>query len=497
MTFYTKASNTFQRIEKLRSIKNILSWDTATYMPPSSSDTRTEQVLLLSEMIQKELKTPELSQWIESAEKEENLDVWQKANLREIKHQYQHESSLPEDLVQAHEKAIVECELLWRQAREESNFKLLQPSLEEVFRTIKEIAEIKSEKFGGSPYDALLDQFDPGSSSQKLDKCFDQLEGFLPDFIEAVIDKQSKQKRLIPFKGPFKIEKQKELAQDIMNQLGFDFQKGRIDTSTHPFCGGTYGDTRITTRYDEDEFMSSLLATIHETGHGFYEQGLPEKWQFTPVGEAIGSSTHESQSLFFEIQIARNQAFARFLSPLLQKHFNQDGPEWKPENIYGHLSKVERDFIRVDADEVTYPAHVLLRYKIEKALFDDQIKVSDLPDIWNQKMKLYLGITPPNDSLGCLQDIHWPCGAWGYFPTYAIGAMTASQIYHKTQETFPDIQSDIEKGEFKHIFIWLKDQIHSKGHFYQTNDEMLLAVTGQTLNIDIYKNYLKEKFLNS
>jgi carboxypeptidase Taq len=280
-----------------------------------------------------------------------------------------------------------------------------------------------------------------------------------------------------------------------MTAFGFDFDYGRLDISLHPFCGGTPNDVRITTRYDQTDFTTALMGVLHETGHAMYERGLPSNYIRQPVGKALGMSMHESQSLLIEMQVCRSQEFLQYAAPLVRLAFNGNGSAWEPNNLYRLYTKVERGFIRVNADEVTYPAHIILRYQLEKALINDELKLSDLPEAWNQKMQDLLGVKPPSDTLGCLQDIHWYDGAWGYFPTYTLGAMTAAQIFQAAIQNDSNINAGISQGDFQPLMVWLRSNIHSSGSLI-TASELLTKATGRPLDPNVFKNHLKSRYLS-
>ena len=279
-----------------------------------------------------------------------------------------------------------------------------------------------------------------------------------------------------------------------MKAVGFDFNQGRLDVSLHPFCGGSTGDVRITTRYSEANFMSALMGVLHETGHALYEQGRPETWRRQPVGLARGMSLHESQSLLIEMQACRSREFVTYLAPLVRETFQGEGPAWSPENLHRILTRVEPGFIRVDADEITYPAHILVRYKLEKALIAGNLPIEDLPSAFNEEIKKLLGLTVPDDSLGCLQDIHWPGGAWGYFPTYTLGAMTAAQLFRAACQTDADILPGLAKGDFAPLRNWLRAKVHAKGSLMAT-DQLVAAATGQPLTAKVFRAHLRERYL--
>jgi carboxypeptidase Taq len=279
-----------------------------------------------------------------------------------------------------------------------------------------------------------------------------------------------------------------------MAAVGFDFEHGRLDTSLHPFCGGVPDDVRITTRYDEADFSSALMAVLHETGHALYERGLPADWRLQPVGQARGMSVHESQSLLIEMQACRGPEFIGFAAPLIREAFGGDGPAWQADNLTRHYHRVGRGLIRVDADEVTYPAHVILRYRLERAMLAGDLPLADLPAAWNEGLEALLGIRPPDDRLGCLQDIHWYDGAWGYFPTYTLGAMSAAQLYAAAQAAVPEIPEAIGRGDFAPLLGWLRENVHAKGALLST-DELLTAATGRPLDPEVFKAHLRARYL--
>jgi carboxypeptidase Taq len=354
-------------------------------------------------------------------------------------------------------KAKAEGEMVWRKARQNNDFNSFKPYLEKLLDLQITIASIKAQEFNKKIYDVLIDSYDPDQEADNLIPIHNKLKAWLPGFIDKVIEKQAKES-FHPLRRQFDKLKQKEFGIRIMKVLGFDFNQGRLDESVHPFCGGTPFDIRITTRYEEDEFILALEGIIHETGHALYELNRPAKYKNQPVGKALGMSMHESQSLFMEMQIGRSFSFMQYLSPLLNEFWGSN-EMFTPENLYLNVSRVQKGFIRVDADEVTYPLHVIMRFEIEYALINSQIKVEDIPSMWNEKFKEYFGITPPNDRLGCLQDIHWSWGGFGYFPSYLNGAIIASNLMTKAKEKISNLNAQIAKGEFIPVTNFLKENI--------------------------------------
>ena len=493
-TSYQKLEDRFRRINALREAAGMLHWDMATMMPSGGGEARAGQLAELKAVSHGLLTAPDVADLLDGAEADTGLDAWQFANVREMRRQWSHATALPEDLVLALSKAESACETVWRSARPEADFTAVLPSLETVLGLIREVAAAKGDKLGLSPYDALLDAYEPDGRSAEIDVLFADLEAFLPDFLGAVLDKQAAAPAIRHPEGPFPIDKQKALGMTFMEALGFDFDHGRLDISLHPFCGGVPDDVRITTRYDETDFTSALMAVLHETGHALYERGLPKAWRGQPVGDARSNSIHEGQSLLVEMQVCRSQSFLAYAAPLMAEAFGADGAAWQADNLYRLYTRVKADFIRVDADEITYPAHVILRYNLERALIGGDMQAADIPTAWNDGMRKLLGITPPSDREGCLQDIHWYDGAWGYFPTYTLGAMTAAQVFDAAKQADPAIESGIAEGNFRALMTWLGNNIHSRGCLLSTRD-LLVEATGKPLDAGIFKDHLRARYL--
>ena len=493
MTAYAEIAAQFGRIAALSNAIGILDWDNATMMPKGAAETRAESLALLQVLRHGMLTDPRLSDWLPEAEADNGLGEWERANLREIRRLWKVQTAVPADLVEASSKAVSACEMAWRQARADSDFASLLPKLQEVLRLQREIGRAKGEALGLPAYDALLNDYEPGGRSERIDALFDDLAAFLPAFTEEVLAAQARRPATPRPEGPFPIEAQRALGVAMMGVLGYDFERGRLDVSTHPFCGGADNDVRITTRYDETDFTRALMGVLHETGHALYEQGRPQAWMNQPVGQARGMSLHESQSLLMEMQACRSREFITFAAPRMREAFGGSGPAWEPEALWRHYTRVERGFIRVDADEVTYPAHVILRYRLERAMIAGDLPLADLPAAWNDGMKDLLGVVPPNDRLGCLQDIHWPSGGWGYFPTYTLGAMTAAQIFDAANRAEPEILPAIGRGDFAPLVGWLRANIHGQGSRWET-DELLTRATGRPLDATVFKTHLRRRY---
>ena len=496
-TSYAALTDRFRRVSLIGDALGILDWDQATTMPEGSAEGRTEQIAALSVMRHELLVDDAVRDNISAAQEAlggQSEESWDIANLREMARAHTKASAVPDDLVEAAARANAVCEVQWRRARSENDFASLVPTLQDVIDLVGQIAVARSEALALAPYDALLDEFEVGTRADQLDPLFGQLATDLPGLVDEVLEHQkSGPESLLP-PGPFPIATQRELATELMQVLGFTFESGRLDISHHPFCGGAAGDVRITTRYSEEDFTESLMGVLHETGHALYEAGLPETWRYQPVGQALGMAIHESQSLLVEMQVSRSRPFLKFALPRMRAAFDGQGPAWNVENFYRLYTRVERGFIRVDADEVTYPLHVVLRYRLERALLSGDLPLADLPGAWNDGMRELLGIVPPDDSLGCLQDVHWSSGAFGYFPTYTLGAMAAAQIYGAARAAMPNLEADIAVGRLSSLVDWLRQNVHGQGA-YRSAEELLTNVTGEPLNPQVFLDHLKARYL--
>ncbi len=493
---YGALERRWHRMSALSDAAGVLGWDMSTVMPTGGAEARTEQLAALDVICHQQINDPALADLLDAAEAEAaTLDPWQTANLREMRREWRRETALQADLVEALSRACKRCEMAWREARPAADFAGILTPFENLLALVRESAEALGNALGLDPYDALLDGFAPGTTAVQIDNVFQPLAAFLPDFIEQVLARQAAAPQAIPLEGPFPVDRQEALSRSLMGVLGFDFAHGRLDVSAHPFTGGVPDDVRITTRYDEADFMSAMMATLHETGHALYERGLPANWRLQPVGESGGMALHESQSLIVEMQACRSAAFVGFVAPLLREAFGADGPAWQADNLLRLVTKVERGFIRVDADEVTYPAHIILRSHLERAMIAGDLAPADLPGAWNDGLEGLLGIRPENDRLGCLQDIHWYDGAFGYFPTYTLGAMIAAQLFAAAREAHPEIPEAIGRGDFAPLLTWLGDKIHGQGSL-QEPDALLIRATGKPLDPAIFQAHLKRRYLD-
>jgi carboxypeptidase Taq len=492
---YDRLKARFARLGHLGDAVGVLDWDLAAMMPEGGGRARAGQLATLRSIGHDMLTAPEVGDWLDAAERDEaaTLGDWDRANLRAMRRDWRHAAALDSDLVEAHSHACSACEMVWRRARAEDDFATVRGPLATVLDLTREIAVTKSEAFGCSPYDALLDAYEPDGSQAAIAAVFDDLATDLPGILDDALAAQGPAPT--PPEGPFPAARQRALAVRLMEAAGFDFHRGRLDTSLHPFCGGVPDDVRITTRYDESDATGAIMGVLHETGHALYEQGLPADWRDQPVGRALGMSIHESQSLLMEMQACRSRAFLTYAAPIMADMLGDGGPGWDTETLYRLYTRVAPGLIRVDADEVTYPAHVILRFRLERALLSGDLLLADLPGAWRDGMRELLGVTVPDDRTGCLQDIHWYDGAIGYFPTYTLGAMTAAQLFQAAVAAVPSIPDDLARGDFGPLLGWLREHVHALGSSV-TAAEMLQRATGKPLDAAVFKAHLRRRYVD-
>ncbi|HWK75935.1 MAG TPA: carboxypeptidase M32 [Povalibacter sp.] len=493
---YQQLELEFRRLHAFRSTASILRWDSAVMMPRGSSDLRGEQLAALETECHSLIISPKVSRLLERADANASvLEDWQVANLREMRRERDHAIALPQSLVSRLAKATARAEVKWVEARQKSEFPIFAPHLEEVIGLLRDKAAILGKALNLDPYDALADEFSPGLRSAQIDAIFTTLGRRLPGLIHEVIELQSARPPM-EIIGRFPPLKQRALALEVMKALGFPFDRGRLDESEHPFTGGVPGDIRMTTRFSPTDPLTGLMGVLHETGHAMYDVGLPEAWRGLPVGRDRGMAVQESQSLLLEMLICRNRPFLKYLQPLLQKAFGVDGPVWEVENLYRLLIRVRRSLIRVDADEVTYPVHIMLRYELENEILKGELKVRDLPEAWNTRMEDRLGVRPASDAEGCLQDVHWAVGSFGYFPSYAIGAVIAGQLYESLRADRPELDDEIAAGHFGGLFDWLRQNVHSLAASLST-PELIKRATGKPLSAAAWLRYMEGKYLEA
>lgn len=488
---YAELERRFRTLALLEDAQSLLHWDASTLMPDAAAAARSEQLAALSTLKHQWLTDPLTARLLEAAASDPApLDAWQQANLREMRRAYTHAACLDNALVEEMSRLCAESEHTWFTARQADDFARMRPYLERIVTLTREMAAAKAEALGCAPYDALLDSYDPGLRSTLVDRCFTPLAERLPALIDAATHAQAAATPPPPPDLAAPVTAQEALGRAVLEAFGFEFSALRLDTSPHPFCGGARGDIRITTRYNPEDITESLFGVLHESGHALYEKQLPAHWRYQPVGEARGMSVHESQSLWVEMQLGQSPAFMRFLLPLLERHLGQ---RFEEASLYRALTRVERGLIRVTADEVTYPAHIILRYQLEKALLGGTLAVADLPGAWADGMQALLGIRPGDDRDGCLQDVHWPGGAFGYFPTYTLGALIAAQLMEAMREALPDLDQQVEQGHFAPLHAWLATHVHGMASLHGT-EALVAHATGKPLGIEAYFRYIERKY---
>jgi carboxypeptidase Taq len=471
----------------------ILGADEATHMASGGGEKRAEAMAALSGMLHRQATDPRVRDWIEAA-KAENLDEAGCAAVRELERSFVNATCLPSEFVERQTMTRMRCEQLWREARGKGDWAGFAPALEGVVTLVREEAAMRADVLKLGPYDALMEQYDPGSRAADVDPVFAQLKNFLKDFIREALEVQAERNAKTPkavLQGDYPVERQRALGLAMMEAVGFDMNRGSLSVSHHPFCGGVPTDVRLTTRYRTDEFLSALMGILHETGHGLYEQNLPQDIAHWPSARARGMAMHESQSLFVEKQIGRNSAFWSFALPKVEEHL---GECLTLDELLPHLHHVGRGLIRVDADEVTYPLHVILRCELEQDMLSGRLEVRDLQEAWDAKMREYLGLsTLDNPKDGPMQDVHWPAGAFGYFPSYTLGAMMAAQQFAAIKKLHPGVNDSIAAGDFTTVNDWRRDNIWSAASVKST-PQIMQAATGEPLNAAYFIAHLKERY---
>ena len=489
---YDELASTWTRMHHFGHLMSIAGWDQAANMPPKGVEARASAMAEMAALLHRMRTDPGLRDRLSRAE-QEDLSDFQRANLREMRREWHLANALPESLVQRQQMATSRCEHAWRSQRPANDWAGFLGNFREVLALAREEAALLSSVTGLGKYDAMMDRFEPGMTGERLDRIFGDVRQWLPGLVQSVIERQSRE-TVVAAQGPFAIDKQRALCERTVRLLGFDFEAGRLDVSTHPFCGGVPEDVRMTTRFREDDFLGSLTGTIHETGHGRYEQNRPREWLGQPVSEARSMALHESQSLSFEMQLGSHPGFVKHLAPLVAEAFGPQ-PAFEPANLHKLMTRVKRGLVRVDADEVTYPAHIVLRYEIERPLIEGEIEPEDVPALWDAKMLELLGLdTRGNFKDGPLQDVHWPEALFGYFPCYSLGAMYAAQWFAAMRRAMPDLDERIGRGDFAVVFDWLRDNIWSQASRWST-DELTLRASGEVLNPAHFKAHLERRYL--
>ncbi|MFI4882070.1 MAG: carboxypeptidase M32 [Phycisphaerales bacterium JB064] len=486
----------------LKSVTALLAWDQETYMPRCAGDARAEQMALLAGMMHERGTSTELGDLISSCEGA-SLNDQQKACVREFRRDFDKRTKLPKTLVEELARTGSRAQDAWKDARKNNDFKAFEPWLTKMVDLARQKATCYGFKQGGELYDALLDEYEPNATAKEVEGVFTPLGQELSALVKELTD-SGKAPNDAPTKVHAPEQRQHELGTHVLRAIGFDLNSGRLDVTTHPFCEGLApGDTRLTTRYDEKYFPGALYGTMHEAGHGMYEQGLPKSGTHegpggeaidsfgTPLADDISLGIHESQSRMWENMVGRSMAFWKWLYPEACNQFAELG-KYDVEEVYRSVNIVRPTFIRVEADEGTYNLHVMLRFGIERAMISGDLAIGDLPGAWNERFKQLLGLDVPDDTNGCLQDVHWSFGLFGYFPTYTLGNLYAAQFWQTINAQMPGIENDFAKGDFSQLLRWLNTNIHAHGRRYGAG-ELCEKVTGKPLASQPLMDYLGGK----
>lgn len=485
-----KYQNEMAKIADIKGAAALMQWDQEVYMPVRSNEIRAQQIATLISTAHELLNGDGLKKTINKLL--DNIDTESRTykNMLLVKADIEKQSKLTSSFVKKSSQVTSAAFDVWQIAYRNADFKLFQPHLEEIVKLKRR--ECKMLGYVHHPYDAMLDEYDKGLTVARTDEIFNELKFRLKGLIHEITKKQA------PFNGilskKFEHESQWELGKKISADLGFNFQNGRKDLSTHPFTVSiSSADVRITTRIDEHNFMEMLWSTIHEVGHALYEQGLNKEEYGLPSSEAASISIHESQSRLFENNLGKSPQFLKHYWPLIQQTFSENLEQDDFVEFIKTVNYVEPSFIRTNADELTYHFHVIIRYEIEKALMDGSIEVKELPEMWDYLYDKYLGIKPKNDREGVLQDVHWAHGSFGYFPTYSLGSLYAAQFHHKIAASESNFNQQIELGNFTSIHQWLQENIYQYGRLY-SSEELCLMATGESLNPAYFAQYIQAKY---
>jgi carboxypeptidase Taq len=497
---YKKLTEKVKNLFILESAASIVHWDMETKMPPKAIKLRSLQLAMLSRIGHKMSTDPEIGKLLEETMRHpeyDGLDTVQKRNLYLTKKHYDEQTKLPEELVAETAKQQAITIDMWKKAKAAKDYSMFKPELEKLFKLRKKAAEILMQvKQTATPYDALVDIFEPKMTAETISKIFAELKEGLISILRKC-ETAPKQPDMSILKCPVPIDIQRRIAESLTDVIGYDIRSkeagGRIDETEHPFTTGYYDDVRITTHYYEDNFASSVFSTLHEGGHALYEQNLNREWIFQAVGTACSAGFHESQSRFVENIVGRSREFWTYYLPKLKALTGNILSDIDLDRFVHAVNQVKPSKIRVEADEVTYCLHIIIRFNLEQDLFADKIKVAELPQIWNQRYKDYLGLDIENDSEGVLQDIHWSSGAFGYFPSYALGNIYSGQILAAMEKDVADWKTQISSGEFQNIKQWLTKNVHNHGNLYDPAD-FIKKITGEELRVKPYLNYLHKKY---
>ncbi|MCX6310676.1 MAG: carboxypeptidase M32 [Bacteroidetes bacterium] len=490
MSLYEEYKATLQRITDVNFSAALLSWDQETYMPAGGAELRARQQATLAGISHEMTTSEALGKLLDQLENENSLDEKQKANVQQTLKDYRRAKKYSRAFVEELSACISEAFNAWQEAKAKSDFKIFAPKLKKLVELKRKECELLGYK--EHALDALLELHEPGLTTKDVELLYNEVRSELVPFVKNIISKPLHSQDLLHIS--YDKGKQWDFSVHILKQMGFDFNYGRQDISVHPFTIN-FGaqDVRVTTRIDEFNLSDCVTGTIHEGGHALYEQGLPNSEYGLPSGEAISLGIHESQSRLWENNVGRSLSFWKGQFSELKKSFPEQLKNSTAEDIFSAINVVQPSLIRINADELTYHFHIMVRFELEKALFENKIQVEEIPAFWNQRYKDYLGIDVPKDSEGCLQDVHWSHGSFGYFPTYSLGSFYAAQFFAKAKKDIPTLEKEIESGNYSSLLKWLRENIHQYGKRYEAK-ELCERVTGEKLNFNYFMEYAKEKY---
>lgn len=491
---YDRLLSLSKEIYLLNSCMSVLDWDQKTYIPKEGVQHRGNQLALLAGISHQKATVPEIGdllKQLEGSSLQSDPDSFEASNIREIKHSYDKLVKIPKSLVEELTRVTTVAHEVWADARKKSDFLIFLPYLEKIIQLKHQQAEAVG--YEKHPYDALLDDFEPGATIDKVAKVFADFRQELVDLVKAIAD-SGKHPDTSILERNYPAERQNRFGKEAATAIGYDFQKGRLDVTVHPFCTGIGpGDVRITTRYNPNHFGQAFFGILHEAGHGMYEQGLDPERYGTPGGDSVSLGIHESQSRMWENLVGRSKPFWKHFFPKAQKIYPEALGDVKFDDFFFAINDVVLSFIRVEADEVTYNLHILVRFEIEQEFFNGDLSPKDIPGAWNEKFKNYFDLVPPDDAQGCLQDVHWSSGYIGYFPTYSLGNLYSSQFFNQAKKELGDLDEQFARGEFGNLRKWLKEKIHLQGQRYRA-EKLVEVVTGKPLSHRPLMDYLKAKY---
>lgn len=487
---FNELTTKLRRAQLLASVSDLLGWDEQVNLPVDSADQRGAQRATVAETQHDAACDPRIGELLAALEQRRGeLSPGEQTVLRWARRDYDRETKLPAEFVREKAEQGSRGYHAWAEARAASDFPRYAPVLEKNLELARREAAYLG--FGDKAYDYMIDRHDPGMNTATVERLFDELRKELVPFVRQVMASRVKPKA--DLLRDFPVKDQEAFLREVTARIGFDYRRGRLDTSLHPFCSGTGADVRMTTRFDADNPLDSLFSSIHETGHGLYEQGLPSDQHHTALGQAVGMGVHESQSRLWENQVARSRGFWRFFEPRFREKFSTQLASVSSDDLYFVINAVEPTLIRVDADEATYNLHIVLRFEVEKKLFSGELAVRDLPTAWNRASEELLGLRPQNDREGVLQDVHWSDGAFGYFPSYCVGNMMAAQLWYHALALRPNLEEDFARGDFTWLLNWLRENVHAQGKRFETQ-ELVKNVTGEPLSPKHLIRYLKDRY---